>query len=727
MLLAGIGGLLMSQGALETAASDPLVEEQHRLSYVLQQIDRQLRHLEATPRYFASDDAEPQTADEVAQQAVDLIRDEQIRALTAAHSEPYFGRIDFREPRQAAPTPIYIGKRGVEGGESGDRLVIDWRAPVASIFYSFSGKGDTAAYEAPDGVIEGNIHLKRNIVIRQHELQRVVDSYVHGQENLNVTDEFLLYRLSEQKDNRLRDIVSTIQAEQDKIIRADRGQAIVIQGVAGSGKTTVALHRIAFLLYQHADRLRADRMVIFAPNAMFVDYISEVLPELGVGGIQQTTFAEWALKVLDQRVALVSPADRLERWFGVNPDSKRTEELRLVKYKGSTQFIDVIDRYMTTLESTLVPQADFTAWEGVTLPADTIARWYSVEYRHYPLAGRRDRTLARIKRWYEMEYKTRRPSDPKGALKKQLAQRFRSYASRWHVLEPTGIYEGALQDAAAHHDGLPLTQISPLPRSKSKRPAVQLEDLAPLLYIHTKLYGVDSDYRFDHVVIDEAQDFSPMQIIVLQSYCPSQAFTILGDLSQSIHAYQGITDWQSFVKLFDADKAAYYQLDVSYRSTTEIIEFANRIVTRFPGFTLAKPVFRSGEPVRVCRVSEPERFNAVAESIRAFKNADANTIAVITRTEADAQAYQQGLCAVGIDSHLLTAHDQRYGGGISVLPVYLAKGLEFDGVVLVDVDEINYDDTPQSARLLYVGCTRALHHLYVQHTVDKSPLIAGGE
>ncbi|MGN7309216.1 HelD family protein, partial [Bacillus subtilis] len=177
-------------------------------------------------------------------------------------------------------------------------LVIDWRAPVASLFYSFTGGEASATYEAPEGLIEGLVYLKRNVVIRQRILERVADTYNRDSDQPAVSDEFLVYRLGENKDNKLRDIVSTIQAEQDQIIRAARNTALIIQGVAGSGKTTVALHRLAFLLYQYKEQVSAEKMVIFAPNHMFLDYISDVLPELGVGDIQQRTFPDWAMNLL---------------------------------------------------------------------------------------------------------------------------------------------------------------------------------------------------------------------------------------------------------------------------------------------------------------------------------------------------------------------------------------------------------------------------------------------
>lgn len=307
-------------------------EEQGRLARSLQDIENQLRSI--GPKY---------TGDDFTEQVLDHQREERKQRLEIAFKEPYFGRIDFQEMFQDGVSvakdnmALYIGKAGVAKEGGNELLVIDWRAPVASLFYSFTGGEALAEYESPDGEISGHVHLKRNFMIRQGELVRLVDSYVRGQEEGGVTDEFLLFRLGENKDNKLRDIVSTIQGEQDKIIRAERNKALFIQGVAGSGKTTVALHRLAFLLYQYEGRIRADRMIIFAPNRMFLDYISGVLPELGVGDIGQTTFGDWAVELLDHSIQLSDPSETMIHWFEERRSVEEWEQAS-GRWKGSIAF-----------------------------------------------------------------------------------------------------------------------------------------------------------------------------------------------------------------------------------------------------------------------------------------------------------------------------------------------------------------------------------------------------
>jgi DNA helicase-2/ATP-dependent DNA helicase PcrA len=357
-------------------------EEMLRLEHTSKEIDQQLERLQRISAYYGND---------LTEQVLDSMREQSRRNLSKAVDEPYFGRLDFQESGNDASTSYYIGKAGIEDEGSGKLLVIDWRAPVASLFYSFTGGLDAAVYDSPDGLIDGLVYLKRNVVIRKQILQRVVDTFDREQDSLAAHDEFLLYRLGENKDNKLRDIVSTIQAEQDRIIRAAKNTALIIQGVAGSGKTTVALHRLAYLLYQYRDQIRAEKMIIFAPNSMFLDYISTVLPELGVGNIQQNTFSDWALEILEQEVKLADPNVILNTWFAVGSNRPEINEHAPGRFKGSLRFKEDLVQKLASFEQTYLPSSSFQPWEGKVLSIETIHEWFFVENSHYPLAKRRGR------------------------------------------------------------------------------------------------------------------------------------------------------------------------------------------------------------------------------------------------------------------------------------------------------------------------------------------------
>ncbi|GFN31783.1 HelD family protein [Paenibacillus xylaniclasticus] len=687
-------------------AETALQEEEGRLQRTLAQIDQMLSGI--GPRYTGNDYTE---------QVLDMQREERKQKLQIAAREPYFGRIDYKTEQDPEPKQLYIGKAGVGSDEGGDPLVIDWRAPVASLFYSFTGGDGPASYESPEGEVTGDVFLKRNILVRQRELIRVVDSYVRGEDNVGAADEFLLYRLGESKDNKLRDIVSTIQEEQDNIIRAERYKALFIQGVAGSGKTTVALHRLAFLLYHYEGRIAANRMIIFAPNTMFLDYISGVLPELGVGDIAQTTFADWSLELLQHEVSLISSADTLEYWF----EERRTQEERddaSGRWKGRAAFRALLDEKLAELESKLVPDIPFEPYPGMTLKPEQIRQWLTTDYGDEPLMKRRERLVSRVKRWMESEWKDRRIADK--TAKSKANTKLNAYVKKMASVTAPQLYRTLFDPKTAHPD---------VPKPIAKRTVQQLkagvidpEDLAPLVYLHIQLYGLGTS-PFDHIVIDEAQDYSPMQLEALKLCQRIPSLTVLGDLQQGIHDYAGIRRWDEQMELFDSASLGYYELDRSYRSTMEIIEFANRVLAGMDGGVKpAVPVFRSGEPVDLISC-QPDNWEEelLARVLGLLKQGIYQTVAVIGRTAAECEQVHALLKQAGLEPSLVQSKEPAYQGGLTVVPVYLSKGLEFDAVILSNAGTDAYGEL--DAKLLYVGCTRALHKLILLHQGALTSLV----
>lgn len=694
-------------------------EEEKRLNDAITEIDRQLQWLQSVDVYTGHDFTE---------QILEAGREEKRIALAKSLQEPYFGRLDFQGTKDQDIKPLYIGKIGVDREVVTDQpLVIDWRAPVASLFYSFTGGEESTSYEAPEGIIEGLVYLKRNVVIRKQILERVSDTYNRDNEQPAVSDEFLVYRLGENKDNKLRDIVSTIQAEQDQIIRAAKNTALIIQGVAGSGKTTVALHRLAFLLYQYKEQVTAEKMIIFAPNHMFLDYISDVLPELGVGDIQQSTFADWAMDVLELDMPLADAGETLHYWFEHVGGTRELNDEVPGRYKGSLTLMKMISSVIESLETSSVPEGDFSPWDGKVLSRDKILYWYNEEYKPYPLAKRKERVMARIHRWVEMELKKSPSEAVLKDRKKKATQREKSYSSKWPKYEPLTLYKQmfrALKTPIGWSDevlqGIPASLLKST-QSDLKKDIIREEDLSPLLYIHYLLNDITGDQRFDHIVIDEAQDFSPFQVAVLDLFVKGHSFTILGDLSQGIHAYRGVHQWDEMSLLFKPEHTAYFALTRSYRSTMEIIEFANGILEKgVQSDLMAVPVFRSGDPVRLIPYGQGEdaRVSNLQEALQRLSVKEYRTVAILTRTLHEARVLHQQLAGNTADLHLIDGSKQAYQGGLSVLPVYLSKGLEFDAVIVADADLDHYGPKPWDAKLMYVGCTRALHELWILHGQD---------
>lgn len=690
-------------------------EEQDKLQQTVVEIDEQLERLSQIPVYTGHDFTE---------QILESGREQQRQSLSKSAQAPYFGRLDFAEGEEGTRQPLYIGKIGVGKSEVDDQpLVIDWRAPVASLFYSFTGGEEAAVYEAPEGLIQGLVYLKRNIVIHQRMLERLADTYDRESTEPAVTDEFLVYRLGENKDNKLRDIVSTIQAEQDRIIRAAKNTALVIQGVAGSGKTTVALHRLAFLLYQYQEQVSADKMIIFAPNHMFLDYISEVLPELGVGDIQQSTFSDWAQQILESDIRLVPQSETYEYWFE-NTDRPVVTDHTPSRYKGSLAFMQLIREYVNVLEQTAVPELDFNPWDEAVLSQQEILEWFNNEYKHYPLAKRKERVMARVHRWIEMQLKVAPSEAIRKERKKKAAQREKAYLNKWPKYEPLSLYKQLFKaiKSGNHAEALqPIWEQIPADVLKQvsaelKKDRIREDDLPALVYIHTLLHEMEAEHRFDHVVMDEAQDFSPFHVALLDLYVRGSSFTILGDLSQGIHAYRGVHQWEEISDLFAPEQTDYFPLTRSYRSTMEIIEFANIILEKGVqnGIT-AVPVFRSGDPVRMISCSTDTRLETIRTNWQQLQTKDYRTTAILTRTLHEAIELHQQLTEQGIEIHLIDGGKAAYQGGHSILPVYLSKGLEFDAVIVSDIDTDHYRNDAWDAKLLYVGCTRALHELWIMH------------
>lgn len=707
-------------------------EEAQKLHGTLAEVRSQLKELRAVPPLNI-----PELIDEsmeallVAEMALERLRLEKMRRLDLAEREPYFGRIDFQESGTPQAAPLYIGKAGVAQGAENEPLVIDWRAPVAGLFYtSATGGSDEVSYDAPEGSIKGVLWLKRNIGIKQSRLQRIVDAKVKGapEEAEPILDEFLRYRLQESRDSRLRDIVSTIQAEQNAIIRAPLDRPLIIQGVAGSGKTTVALHRLAYLLYTFRETILASRIVIFAPSRMFLDYIGDVLPELGVDGVVQTTFADWAIGELDEPITLTDAGARYEYLFAPGKDPGEGADAP-GRFKGSLLFQQVLDFALAEYEANFVPQVDLELWPGAVLRAREIAGWFHENYRLWPIMARKERCIARVKKWAEDRLIPFMGGMSERERRKQMRTAVQKYVKLWPAHSTLELYREILGDkpakrnapAAVGHPDIP-PRVVRESVAMFKQGEVAPEDLAPLVYLKGKLKGFKEDRQLDHVVIDEAQDFSPFQIDLLKNLTRENSFTILGDLSQGIHAYAGIHRWEEFMEAFEPSPVAYFTLEQSYRSTYEVMMFANQVISTVGApAALAKPVFRSGEPVEVKAVADMPR--AIAEAVAELRGRNHASIAVIGRTEDECRRLHGALGELGLEAELITPRQTTYRGGLSVMPAYLTKGLEFDAVIVAGADQAAYGATPRDAKLLYVACTRALHELKVFYSGRPSPLL----
>ena len=666
-----------------------------------------------------------------------------VRGLALAADKPYFTRIDFTETAGAANT-YYIGKFGVLQPDTLSAAVVDWRAPVANLYYS--GQIGPMQYEAPDGTVAGELTLKRQFGIEAGELQSIFDA------DLVTQEAYLQAALSAMNGDRLREIVTTIQAEQNYVIRYPLNRSLVVQGAAGSGKTTIALHRIAYLLYAWQDRLRPEQLLILAPNPLFLNYISQVLPDLGVENVRQTTFPRLLRDWLGDALPPLADADSPAQ---ANDDARR--------YKGSLACGARLQAWLDGFEQRFPPE-DGLAFGPVPLYSpEELRRFLLEDEKPFPLARRLQelkKQLAprvkwaadRLESWYREECsrriarlrETAQPGPEREAriqrlraslearLKDLQAQKrrcVRQALSAFPALDPVSLYAAFWRDelAAGASGAARRAAEETLTRLEVGAPLTR-EDAAPLALIAMRVLELRRP-NIRHIVIDEAQDFSPLEVALLARMAEGATFTIVGDLMQGIHGDRGLENWRELTEGVFAGRAVRHDLLTSYRSTIEIMSLAIRVMRNLPqpGLAEPKPVLRHGKAPRLEAVAnEKARAAAVQARLRTWQAEGLKSIAVIARDPALLEALETDLSGE-FALHRLDPEEETYSGGLLLAPADGVKGLEFDGVILADASAAAFPASTPDARLLYVCLTRALHRLDALYTGELTPLLRDAE
>ncbi|MDP4092128.1 MAG: RNA polymerase recycling motor HelD [Bacillota bacterium] len=687
-----------------------------------------------------------------------------IRNLLTARSKPYFARVDFKEDGSHKVEKLYIGKMSLAREEDQQIIIVDWRAPISNLYYE-SRLGE-ASYKCPGGDIDGRIMLKRQFSINGGKLQEIFDI------DITTNDEFLQTYLGASAENRLKEIVSTIQFEQNEIIRADMWTPLVVQGAAGSGKTTIALHRIAYLIYTYEKNFEPENFMIIAPNRLFLNYISEVLPELGVEKVKQTTFEAFAMELMGKKFKIRDADEKLALFLNSNntPEEIKTNELlrRSSELKTSMVFRDIIDDYIKIVEQSFIPKEDFKIGKKVLFKHEELNRLFIEAYKQFPFAWR----INEIKKYMSNRLKvqkdaiinqlqddcdkkiltlklTMKDSDERqkliieaidkknritGNIEKYSKRAVGDYISKISRLSPFEYYkdfvgsEDIFNKAVADRADQELCDFLREYTSRTLTAGyVEIEDIAPITYLKFKIYGMDEKLPVRHIIIDEAQDFSAFQIYVLKKIVKDSSFTLLGDLCQGIHSYRGIRDWKDVTEeVFDDRRSRFLTLVQSYRTTIEIMEAANKVIGKIPGrnFVTAEPVVRHGDKVNIIR---KDNFKDIADHIAGYigqlKKDGYKSAAVICKTLAQCMKMLALLLKYDDSIYLVTGKEEVYKGGIVVVPAHLSKGLEFDAVMVADADSKTYGINELDAKLLYVAMTRPLHKLGLYFHGEPSPLI----
>jgi DNA helicase II / ATP-dependent DNA helicase PcrA len=684
-----------------------------------------------------------------------------------AKEQPYFGRIDFREYKRSLET-FYIGKLGLGDFIEGEEKVVDWRAPIADLYYS--GTYGDAYYAAPQGVVSGDLSLKRKFIIREGKLIDAFDEGINeiilnrgDAEGNALVDEFLKINLEESISRKLKDVVATIQKEQNEVIRTEKNKTLILQGSAGSGKTTVALHRLAYLLYKYKGKISGNQILVLAPNKLFLDYISEVLPDLGIDDVKQCTFEEIAAEITGIKEKLISKDKKLakimESQNGLIAESSR--------FKGSREFKELLDRYISLLETEDRSADDIRVYDYLLFDKDEIRRLYSKDMVNFPLNQRkkeiRRHLLLKIKNKikaiqnkidFTYEYriirekkldtdsparreKLTRLYDERDSKKKDIDKKskvaFEEYFEDWmHHGVKTMYFElfsnqGMLDSVkGAEAEEELFSFMKEEIGSNGSRGEIDSDDLTALLYLKFRIEGVPEKYRFSHVAVDEAQDYSLFQFHVMKEMAISSSMTIVGDIGQGIYYYKGIRNYDDVIDQVFNGEAKYIALSQSYRSTVEIIDFANVVLRKQENnLKPAMPVLRHGKKPVVARYESAEEFGAlIAEVVSEVEKLNKNSIAIIGRTLKECKRISEILKKQSeLKWELVKENDKKLKLDKIIIPAYLTKGLEFDCSVIYDCNDQNYTESELDKKMLYVALTRALHLEYIFYEGERSILI----
>ena len=596
------------------------------------------------------------------------------KRLTKILAIPYFGRIDFLEKKENSKVmPIYIGIHTFYDPESRATLIHDWRAPVSSMFYDHE-LGE-AGYRSPSGEIKGVISLKRQYRIRGGKMEFMIESA------LTVHDDILQKELSSNADDKMKNIVATIQREQNQIIRNEDIRTLIIQGVAGSGKTSIALHRIAYLLYTFRDSISSKDILIISPNKVFSDYISNVLPELGEETVPETSMEQILSGVLEHKY-------KYQTYFGLvnelleKPSSSLIDR---IAYKASFGFISELDKFILHIENTYFKAADVKLTKYITIPAPFIEEQY-LRFNRYPIRRRFDAMADYMLDMLKIQYTFTVTPTGRNLLKKEIRLMF-----------------AGNNDIQVYKDFFKWTN-NPGMFKMRKGHTLEYSDLAPLAYLHLALEGNGNQpFRVKHLLIDEMQDYSPIQYKVIQKLFPCRK-TVLGDAGQSVNPY-GSSTAETIQKSLTASEIM--KLCKSYRSTFEITDFAQKI---HPNAEL-EPVARHGEKPQILQFgSAVEELSGIMGLISTYRKSGYKSLGIICKTEQQARKMADMLKSYANDISFLSSQSSAFVQGIVITSAHMAKGLEFDEVIIPQTDERNYRSEIDKS-MLYVAVTRAMHRL----------------
>lgn len=696
---------------------------------------------------------------------------------------PYFGRVDFREDGLKTSEQIYIGVSSFVDEDGLQFLIYDWRSPIASLYYDYPP--GRASYDTPTGRIEGAMTLKRQYRIEDGRIRSMFDA------SETIGDELLQQVLGKDADSQMKSIVATIQKEQNAIIRNDSSRMMIVQGSAGSGKTSAALQRVAYLLYKHRQTIRADQIVLFSPNSMFGSYISTVLPELGEENMQQTTYQEYLDHWLGSSLHAEDPFDQIEYTLTAHGEPGYEARLQGIAYKSSEAFLQALQKYGKWLGREGMRFNDIRFRDRILISAERMSeKLYELD-ASLPLHNR----VALLQEWLlqelsSLERKERHAfwvqeelnyldneqyAEAFGMLHKErelldlselyvtvheqmnnkrrgdegdvdFAQReeelilknivkesfkpLRRSVRNFSFVDVSGIYDQLFGDEASYKNktnetGIPSNWAEICRQTKGMLSHGELfhEDATPYLFVKALVEGVRSNREIRHVFIDEGQDYSAFQYEYFKKLFPRARMTVLGDSGQAIFLQSTdlVAGDSPLIRLFGEADTSLFRLVRSYRSTREIVEFTRLML---PGGEEIVPFDRRGRKPLLFRANGAKQRDArIAEDIASLRAEGFASIAVVTKTAAECKEAFESLCTCGVEElRRMTKETLKFEKGAMVIPVYLAKGVEFDAVLVYETSNDAYGRDIER-NLLYTACTRAMHRLHLYTTGEWSSFV----
>lgn len=620
---------------------------------------------------------------------------------------PYFARIDFKFDDEDEFEKIYIGRSSLRKNSYQEMYVYDWRSPIASIFYRFM-TGE-AFYDAPCGRVTGELNLKRQYKIKNGKLEYFFDS------DVQIVDEFLRQLLSQNTTAKMKAIVETIQHEQDVVIRDMENDLLMVQGVAGSGKTSIALHRAAYLMYQGLQtKLSANNIMIISPNSIFEQYISNVLPELGEDNVISSVFEDILSALLIGR-KIQSRNDFLENLI-VNSKYKEISR-NSIEFKTSSFFREILDQFLIDIPRQWIEFED-VYYEGKCVVSRQILKDKILGRTETPLGIKLEQLEDYILEQIFGTGKGRGHKEEKNLIKQEIQKFIKiDIVELYKILFSNEAYFYSLLQNSNLSQGI--KSIWEYTRENLEADRLYYDDAIAIAYLYLKIYGTNKYKNIKQVVIDEAQDYYPLQYEIFNLLFSNAKFTILGDMKQTLAKKEDISFYEQIQKILNKKKSSLIMLDKSFRCTNEILNFSLKFIEKS---SQIKSFNRNGDSPKVYIADNSEIFiDEIVKEINLCQEKGFQSICLICKTEKNS-IYLFNKIKHKLDIQLIKNGSVSDLQGVFILPVYMSKGLEFDTVLICDADSQNYHDEDDK-NLLYVACTRALHKLSLFCENEVSPLI----